>query len=87
VGDIADEFEKPEALVEKQPDGSYLSGAMLEVEVRRRLRGRSAQGVRDAGRLPQLAGGSIPEVGDRFTYDGWQFTVASKRGRGWVRCE
>jgi CBS domain containing-hemolysin-like protein len=32
VGDIADEFEQHESLVEQQPDGSYLVDAMLEVD-------------------------------------------------------
>ncbi|HET6982180.1 MAG TPA: hemolysin family protein, partial [Myxococcaceae bacterium] len=32
VGDIADEFEQPESLIEKQPDGSFLVDAMLEVD-------------------------------------------------------
>ena len=82
VGDIADEFEKPEALVEKQPDGSYLVDAMLEVEEFAEAFGVPLpEGEYETlgGYLSSLAG-SIPEVGDRFTYDGWQFTVASKQG-------
>jgi putative hemolysin len=82
VGDIADEFEKPEALVEKQPDGSYLVDAMLEVEEFTEAFALALpEGEYETlgGYLSSLAG-SIPEVGDRFTYDGWQFTVASKQG-------
>ena len=82
VGDIADEFEQPEALVEKQPDGSFLVDAMLEVEEFAGAFGVALpEGEYETlgGYLSSLAG-SIPEVGDRFTYDGWQFTVASKQG-------
>ena len=32
VGDIGDEFESTESLIEKQPDGSFLVDAMLEVD-------------------------------------------------------
>jgi len=82
VGDIADEFEQPEALVEKQPDGSFLVDAMLEVEEFAEAFGVALpEGEYETlgGYLSSLAG-SIPEVGDRFTYDGWQLTVASKQG-------
>jgi CBS domain containing-hemolysin-like protein len=62
VGDIADEFEQTESLIEKQPDGSYLVDAMLEVEEFAEAfglplpRGR----VRDARRLPELPGWQHP---------------------------
>jgi CBS domain containing-hemolysin-like protein len=82
VGDIADEFEQPESLIEKQPDGSYLVDAMLEVEEFAEAFGLPLpEGEYETlgGYLSSLAG-SIPEVGDRFTYDGWQFTIASKQG-------
>jgi len=82
VGDIGDEFEQPEALVEKQPDGSFLVDAMLEVEEFTGAFGVPLpEGEYETlgGYLSSLAG-SIPEVGDRFSYDGWQFTVASKQG-------
>jgi len=82
VGDIADEFEQPESLIEKQPDGSFLVDAMLEVDEFAEAFGLPLP----EGEYETLGGylsslhGSIPEVGDRFTYDGWQFTVASKQG-------
>ena len=82
VGDIGDEFEQPEALVEKQPDGSFLVDAMLEVdEFAHGFGVPLPEGEYETlgGYLSSLAG-SIPEVGDRFIYDGWQFTVASKQG-------
>ncbi len=82
VGDIADEFEQTESLIEKQPDGSYLVDAMLEVEEFAEAFGLPLpEGEYETlgGYLSSLAG-SIPEVGDRFTYDGWQFTIASKQG-------
>jgi len=82
VGDIADEFEQPESLIEKQPDGSFLVDAMLEVDEFAEAFGLPLpEGEYETlgGYLSSLSG-SIPEVGDRFTYDGWQFTVASKQG-------
>ena len=82
VGDIADEFEQTESLIDKQPDGSYLVDAMLEVEEFAEAFGLPLpEGEYETlgGYLSSLAG-SIPEVGDRFTYDGWQFTIASKQG-------
>jgi magnesium and cobalt exporter, CNNM family len=82
VGDIADEFEQPESLIEKQPDGSFLVDAMLEVDEFAEAFGLPLpEGEYETlgGYLSSLAG-SIPEVGDRFTYDGWQFTIASKQG-------
>jgi len=82
VGDIADEFEQTESLIEKQPDGSFLVDAMLEVEEFAEAFGLPLpEGEYETlgGYLSSLAG-SIPEVGDRFTYDGWQFTIASKQG-------
>lgn len=82
VGDIADEFEQTESLIEKQPDGSFLVDAMLEVEEFAEAFGLplpDGEYETLGGFLSSLSG-SIPEVGDRFTYDGWQFTVASKQG-------
>ena len=82
VGDIADEFEQPESLIEKQPDGSYLVDAMLEVEEFAEAFGLPLpEGEYETlgGYLSSLSG-TIPEVGDKFTYDGWQFTIASKQG-------
>jgi len=67
---------------EKQPDGSFLVDAMLEVEEFAEAFGLALpDGEYETlgGYLSSLSG-SIPEVGDRFTYDGWQFTVASKQG-------
>ena len=82
VGDIADEFEQTEKLIEKQADGSFLVDAMLEVDEFAEAFGFPLpEGEYETlgGFLSSLAG-SIPEVGDRFTYDGWQFTIASKQG-------
>jgi CBS domain containing-hemolysin-like protein len=82
VGDIADEFEHPESPIEEQPDGSFLVDAMLDVEQFAEAFGLPLpEGEYETlgGYLSSLSG-SIPEVGDRFTYDGWQFTIASKQG-------
>ena len=67
VGDIADEFEVTETPVEKQPDGSFLVDAMLEVEEFAEAFGLPLpEGDYETlgGYLCSLAG-SIPEVGDR----------------------
>ncbi len=82
VGDIGDEFEETESLIEKQPDGSYLVDAMLEVEEFADAFGvplPDGEYETLGGYLSSLAG-SIPDVGEKFTYDGWQFTIASKLG-------
>ncbi|HZW91058.1 MAG TPA: transporter associated domain-containing protein, partial [Myxococcaceae bacterium] len=62
--------------------GSFLVDAMLEVDEFAEAFGLPLpEGEYETlgGYLSSLAG-SIPEVGDRFTYDGWQFTIASKQG-------
>ncbi|WP_225409834.1 hemolysin family protein [Stigmatella hybrida] len=82
VGDIGDEFEVEEKLVEKQADGSFLVDAALEVESFTKAFGfELPEGDFDTlgGFLSSLAG-HLPDVGERFTYGGWQFTVASKEG-------
>ena len=82
VGDIADEFEEPEKAFEKQPDGSFLVNAGLRVEEFAQSFGFSLpEGDYETlgGFLSSLSG-SIPEVGDRFTHNGWTFSVHSKEG-------
>jgi putative hemolysin len=83
VGDIGDEFEVQETLLEKQPDGSHLVDAGLDVEAFAVAFGTSLpEGEYGTlgGYLSSVAG-AIPEVGDRFTLDGLQLTVASKKGQ------
>ncbi len=80
VGDIGDEFEEVEKQVEKQADGSYLVDAALEVEQFTQTFGfELPEGDFDTlgGFLSSLAG-HLPDVGERFTYGGYQFTVAAK---------
>jgi CBS domain containing-hemolysin-like protein len=80
VGDIGDEFEEVEKQVEKQADGSYLVDAALEVEQFTHTFGfELPEGDFDTlgGFLSSLAG-HLPDVGERFTYGGYQFTVAAK---------
>jgi putative hemolysin len=82
VGDIGDEFEEVEKQVEKQTDGSYLVDASLEVEQFTQTFGfELPEGDFDTlgGFLSSLAG-HLPDVGERFTYGGYQFTVAAKEG-------
>jgi CBS domain containing-hemolysin-like protein len=80
VGDIGDEFEEVEKQVEKLPDGSYLVDAAMEVEQFTQTFGfELPEGDFDTlgGFLSSLAG-HLPDVGERFTYGGYQFTVAAK---------
>jgi putative hemolysin len=82
VGDIGDEFEEVEKQVEKQADGSFLVDASMEVEQFTQSFGfELPEGDFDTlgGFLSSLAG-HLPDVGERFTYGGWQFTVAAKEG-------
>lgn len=82
VGDIGDEFEVDEKQVEKQADGSSLVDASMEVEQFTQAFGfELPEGDFDTlgGFLSSLAG-HLPDVGERFTYGGLQFTVAAKEG-------
>ncbi|RKH45245.1 hemolysin family protein [Corallococcus sicarius] len=82
VGDIGDEFEVEEKLVEKMADGSSLVDAAMEVDQFTKVFGFPLpEGDFDTlgGYLSSLAG-HLPDVGERFTYNGWQFVVATKEG-------
>ncbi len=82
VGDIGDEFTETESEYEKQPDGTWLVDASVEVdEFGKTFALNIPEGEYETlgGFLNSLAG-AIPEVGDRFVYKGWQFVVHSKEG-------
>ncbi len=82
VGDIGDEFTVPEHEFEKQPDGSWLVDAAVEVDdFAKTFSLTIPEGEYETlgGFLNSLAG-AIPDVGDRFVYKGWQFVVHSKDG-------
>ncbi len=82
VGDIGDEFEVEEKQVEKQADGTFLVDAALEVDNFTQVFGfELPEGDFDTlgGFLSSMAG-HLPDVGERFTYGGWQFIVAGKEG-------
>ena len=82
VGDIGDEFEVEKKMIEKQPDGSFLVDAGLDVTDFVKAFGFGLpDGEYDTlgGFLSSLAG-SIPEVGDHFAFNGWQFIVHTKDG-------
>jgi CBS domain containing-hemolysin-like protein len=82
VGDIGDEFEREEKLVEKQPDGSFLVDAALEVaDFAKNFGFALPEGEFDTlgGFVSSLAG-RLPEVGERFAHQGWEFLVHSKEG-------
>jgi CBS domain containing-hemolysin-like protein len=82
VGDIGDEFEVEEKQVEKQADGSFLVDAALEVDQFTKAFGFPLpDGDFDTlgGFLSSLAG-HLPDVGERFTFNGWAFTVHAKEG-------
>ncbi len=82
VGDIGDEFEVEEKMIEKQSDGSFLLDAGLEkLEFEKSFGFHLPDGEYDtlSGFLSSLAG-SLPEVGERFSFNGWQFIVHAKEG-------
>ena len=82
VGDIGDEFEREEKLVERQGEGAFLVNAALEVTDFSKHFGFSLpEGDFDTlgGFINSLAG-RIPEAGDSFAFNGWQFVVHSKEG-------
>jgi CBS domain containing-hemolysin-like protein len=82
VGDIPDEFEVEKKQIDKQADGSFLVDAGLEVADFGKAFGFSLpDGDYETlgGFLSSLAG-SLPEVGERFAFNGWQFIVHSKQG-------
>ncbi len=82
VGDIGDEFEVEEKHFEKQADGSFLVDASLDVAGFSKAFGFSLpEGEYETlgGFLSSLAG-SIPDVGERFAFNGWQFVVHGKAG-------
>jgi putative hemolysin len=82
VGDIGDEFEVEEKQVEKQADGTFLVDAALEVDRFTQAFGFPLpEGDFDTlgGFLSSLAG-HLPDVGERFTFNGWAFTVHTKDG-------
>ncbi len=82
VGDIGDEFAEEEKAYEKQPDGSFLVDAMLpREEFTRMFDFRFPDGDFETlgGFLSHLAG-AIPEVGERFSSNGFTFVVHSKEG-------
>lgn len=82
VGDIGDEFEVEEKYVEKLPDGSFLVDAAMEKDEFTRTFGFPLPD----GDFDTLGGfissftGSIPDVGERFSFNAWHFTVHSKEG-------
>jgi putative hemolysin len=68
--------------VEKQADGSFLVDAALEVDRFTQAFGFPLpEGDFDTlgGFLSSLAG-HLPDVGERFTFNGWAFTVHAKDG-------
>jgi len=82
VGDIGDEFDEDEKAFEKQPDGSYLVDAVLpRAEFARSFDFRFPEGDFETlgGFLSHLAG-AIPEIGERFSANGFTFVVHSKEG-------
>jgi len=82
VGDIADEFEVQEKEVEKLADGSALVNASAARDTFRQAFGVDLpEGEYETvgGFLAGLCG-SIPEVGDKFAWNGFTFQVTSKDG-------
>ena len=69
-------------LVEKQPDGSYLVDAAMDtVDFAATFGFKLPDGDYETlgGFLNSMAG-SIPDVNEKFAFNGWQFIVHSKEG-------
>jgi CBS domain containing-hemolysin-like protein len=82
VGEIGDEFDVEERPIERQPDGSFLVNASLSVsEFARSFSLSLPEGDYEtlSGFVSSLAG-AIPEVGEGFQFNGWQFAVHTKDG-------
>lgn len=82
VGDIGDEFDVDLRQVERQSDGSFLVDAHLpstEVEAALGLKLPEGEFETLGGYLSSLSG-SIPDVGDKVTVQGWTLAVHSKDG-------
>lgn len=82
VGDIGDEFEVEEKQVEKQADGTFLVDAAMEVEQFNKAFGfELPEGDFDTlGGFLSSQAGHLPDVGERFVFNGWAFTVHTKEG-------
>jgi putative hemolysin len=82
VGDIGDEFDVDKKEIERQPDGSFLVDAAVEVNDFTKSFGFSLPDgdYETLGGFISSLAGAIPEVGERFQFNGWQFTVHSKEG-------
>src|SRR5207244_11343183 len=81
-GDMGDAFEPEEELVEPQADGSFLVSAALEVaDFAENFGFALPEGDFDTlGGFVNSLAGRIPEVGERFAHQGWEFLVHSKEG-------
>ncbi|HZH04478.1 MAG TPA: hemolysin family protein [Myxococcaceae bacterium] len=82
VGDISDEFDVEEKLVEKQADGSFIVDAGITVSDFDGVFGLTLpDGDYETlgGFLSSLAG-RIPDAGERLGYEGWQFWITGKKG-------
>ena len=82
VGDIGDEFEVEEKQVERQPDGSLVLDASMDVADFPKVAGFPLPegDYATLGGFIATVAGSIPDVGERFTLNGHHFIVQSKEG-------
>jgi CBS domain containing-hemolysin-like protein len=82
VGDIGDEFEVEEKQVERQPDGSLVLDASMDVTDFPKVAGFPLPegDYETLGGFIATVAGSIPDVGERFTLNGHHFIVQSKEG-------
>jgi putative hemolysin len=82
VGDIGDEFDEEQRTIERLADGSVVVDASLsrsEFESAFNMTLPEGDFETLAGFLSQQAG-AIPDVGDRFSVDGWTYAVVAKDG-------
>jgi CBS domain containing-hemolysin-like protein len=83
VGEIHDELDEEQSLVNPQPDGSFKLDAKVDLDdLNERLGvGLPADEYDTLGGFMFALAGKIPAAGDRFEYEGLEFTISGVRGR------
>ncbi|MBQ3401802.1 MAG: HlyC/CorC family transporter [Synergistaceae bacterium] len=78
VGEIQDEYDEEAPEIQKLEDGSYLVQGSISLEDLSDALGSefTSDDAETLGGLVLLLSGSFPEVGEVFTYEGWNIKVA-----------
>ena len=83
IGEIVDEFDREESLVQEQSDGSLLLSGRLPVDDFEKLTGiTTGEGDWDTiGGFVFGLLGHVPEVGETIVHDGWELTAKEINNR------